>query len=125
MITYFGIYTLKVINVGIFLFQNVCCDDGLHCCHVGTVCDPLHYVCIPYPSSAANWTHSWTEMTPAQRLPPLDAPVARPAVAVEEVVMESDKQQKSTCLDDHTCCVDKAGRNGRCILDGVSRTWIY
>lgn len=32
---------------------NVCCDDGLHCCHVGTVCDQLHLVCVPYPSSPA------------------------------------------------------------------------
>lgn len=31
--------------------HNVCCDDGLHCCTVGTVCDQLHLVCVPYPSS--------------------------------------------------------------------------
>lgn len=33
--------------------QNVCCDDGIHCCPVGTVCDQLRLLCLPYPSSSA------------------------------------------------------------------------
>jgi hypothetical protein len=98
----------------------VCCDDGLHCCHVGTVCDPIHNVCIPYPSNNGTWTHSWAEMTPAHRLSLPDLLAAQPAVA--EANMENDKRLKSMCSDDHTCCVSKEGRHGRCVLDGVSRT---
>lgn len=63
-------------------------------------------------------------MTPAQRLSPLDALIPQPAVAVDEAFMENDKKPTHTDTDDHTCCVDEAGRKGRCILDGVSRTQV-
>lgn len=30
---------------------NVCCNDGVHCCRSGTVCDGLTNLCLRYPST--------------------------------------------------------------------------
>jgi Granulin len=37
-------------------FQNVCCDDGQHCCPSGTVCDSLTLKCL---SASADNSISW------------------------------------------------------------------
>jgi len=73
---------------------NVCCDDGLHCCHVGTVCDPIYNVCIPYPSRTG--------------------PVSTPVPA--ELTVRSNTENEN-CRDGRTCCHNKLGKVGSCLLE--------
>jgi len=99
------------------LLKNVCCDDGLHCCHVGTVCDPIRYVCIPFPGNSDAWTHTWAETTPAQRIHKDTESLSK--LDVTEKV-EKAKEMKNVCKDGQTCCANKLGSYGICVFEDVS-----
>jgi hypothetical protein len=95
---------------------NVCCDDGLHCCHVGTVCDQTRLQCIPFPSAVQSLP--WTELTASSSVS-LDAAAA----AAVDAVASAGSEQKADyvvcpdgglCPDLNTCCMLTTGRYGCC-----------
>jgi hypothetical protein len=94
--------------------MNVCCDDGYHCCHSGTVCGQTRLLCIPFPS--ATQSLPWTELT-ASSSASLDAAAA---AAVEAVVPSEQKAEYIVCPDGglcpdlNTCCMLTSGRYGCC-----------
>jgi hypothetical protein len=98
---------------------NVCCDDGYHCCHTGTVCDQLRLLCVPYPSAVDS--QPWTQLA-ASASSSLEAAAA---AAVEAVQLDAGAKSKdkaeyivcpngSTCPDLNTCCPLASGGYGCC-----------
>jgi hypothetical protein len=98
---------------------NVCCDDGVHCCHSGTVCDQLRLLCIPYPSAAPE-RQPWTQLTVSAPAPDVAVATAVQATSSEEVAVEKEDVKNvicpngSQCPDGNTCCPTLGGGYGCC-----------
>jgi hypothetical protein len=97
---------------------NVCCDDGIHCCHSGTVCDQLRLVCVPYPSTGLRRL-PWSQLQS-----PSTAAVQASAAAADDDGGDAQLQPETrtnricpdgrSCLDTQTCCRIYSGGYGCC-----------
>ncbi|XP_062330269.1 granulin b isoform X1 [Osmerus eperlanus] len=81
-----------------------CCEDHLHCCYEGTVCDLVHFKCLNKTISLP-----WVKKVPAKN--PTGSKL--PGQEVKAVVCP-DKE--SECPDDTTCCQLLDGSWGCCPL---------
>uniref|UniRef100_U3KM88 Progranulin n=1 Tax=Oryctolagus cuniculus TaxID=9986 RepID=U3KM88_RABIT len=79
-----------------------CCEDRVHCCPHGAVCDLAHTRCI-----MATGTQPLAKKTPARRTNSLV-----PLVASPTSVLCPDG--RSRCPDDSTCCELPSGKYGCC-----------
>ena len=98
------------------VLQNVCCDDGLHCCHSGTVCDGLRKVCIPYPTRGSM---SWSETTaPSNTMTETVVVVAGKRHQEEEEQEQTQLAAAASSLI-NSYCQDGSRCDGTCCLASV------
>lgn len=85
------------------MVQGMCCEDGLHCCPVGSTCDSLSGMCRSSANSfAVSWNMLYRRTTSMGRLAPQ---------------LESGPQcpDQTFCDDMQTCCeLPSAGRYACC-----------
>lgn len=91
---------------------NVCCDDGLHCCPSGTICDQLHLQCLRYPSTERIQMTKLTESRDVTGI--VDALPSKQEQAEEQKAEVVYCPDGTYCPDYNTCCPYYTGGYGCC-----------
>ena len=88
------------------ILQAVCCQDQMHCCPYGYVCDGPRGAC-----QKGYVSMPWFEKQPAK-------PIEDTTDLGDKDVMCGDKKTK--CADGQTCCKLKSGQWGCCPMPKVN-----